>query len=236
MNTPKTAAVEKQDLTTEQVLVTVDTEEGNTRYNVYLDRAIDRPVEYRNLTEFLLQAKETDKFRLLLNGPGGHMDSCIQLIHSLANTKATTEAHLLGEVNSAHSNIFMACDTHVVYPYSMIMVHTFSGGFGGKGHDSTRASIAYNEITANLYQDLYEGFLSAEEIEKVLLGNQDLYFHGQDIADRLGRVYDIRQEITDAAQREETLAQRQQIKDMMAEVLLQEQEEAEIDFEEQSDE
>lgn len=226
VNTQKTAAGEQQDLTSEQVLITVDTHEGNTRYNVYLDRQVDRPVEYRNLTEFLFQAKQGDKFRLYLNGPGGHMDSCIQLIHALANTLGETEAHLLGEVNSAHSNIFMACDTHVVYPYSMMMVHTFSGGFGGKGHDSARASIAYNEITANAYGDLYDGFLTDEELNNVLINNQDLYFHGQDIADRLGRVYALRQEITDAQQREEELAGRAQVKSLYQSVLDAEEDEA----------
>lgn len=226
-NTQKPAAGEQQDLTADQVLITVDTHDGNTRYNVYLDRGISRPVEYRNLTEFLFQAKEGDVFRLYLNGPGGHMDSCIQLIHALANTKGATEAHLLGEVNSAHSNIFMACDTHVVYPYSMMMVHTFSGGFGGKGHDSARASITYNEITANLYGDLYEGFLTEDEIQNVLINNQDLYFHGQDIADRLGRVYALRQAIEDEQKREEELAGRAQVKALYDAVMEAEAEEAE---------
>lgn len=213
------------DLAAEQVLITVDSDSGETRYNVYLDRPIEKPVDYRNLTEFLFQAKPGDKFRLYLNGPGGYMDSCIQLIHALANTQGHTEAHLLGEVNSAHSNIFMACDSHVVYPYSMMMVHTFSGGFGGKGHDSTRGSIAYNEITANLYGDLYEGFLDGEELENVLLGNQDLYFHGQDIADRLGRVYALREEITAQQQKEEELAGREQVKELYQSVLEAEAEE-----------
>tara|TARA_Y100001956_G_scaffold75879_1_gene84404 strand:+ start:518 stop:1414 length:897 start_codon:yes stop_codon:yes gene_type:complete len=225
-NTQKPAAGEQQDLTADQVLITVDTNDGNTRYNVYLDRGISRPAQYRNLTEFLFQAKEGDVFRLYLNGPGGHMDSCIQLIHALAETKGVTEAHLLGEVNSAHSNIFMACDTHIVYPYSMMMVHTFSGGFGGKGHDSARASITYNEVTANLYGDLYEGFLTDEELQNVLINNQDLYFHGKDIADRLGRVYMKRKEIEDAQKREEELAGREQVKALYEAVREAEAEEA----------
>ncbi|CAL9980504.1 ATP-dependent protease [Vibrio phage D260] len=228
MNTQKTASAQ-QDLTEDRVLITVDTNEGNTRYNVYLDKAVDRPSEYRNLTEFLMQAKQGDKFRLYLNGPGGHMDSCVQLIHALANTLGTTEAHLLGEVNSAHSNIFMACDQHVVYPYSLMMVHTFSGGFGGKGHDSARASISYNELTANLYGDLYEGFLTDEELNNVLINNQDLYFHGQDIATRLGKVYELRDEVTAKQARETELDRRAQVRELMAEI-----EEAEAEEQEEA--
>lgn len=225
MNTQKEASA-SQDLTEDRVLVTVDTHNGNKRYNVYLDKGVDRPSEYRNLTEFLMQAAQGETFRLFLNGPGGHMDSCVQLIHCLANTAATTEAHLLGEVCSAHANIFMACDSHVVYPYSLMMIHTFSGGFGGKGHDSARASTTYNELVANLYGDLYAGFLSDSELENVLINNQDLYFHGQDIANRLNGVYALRDEITKKQQREEELSRRAQVRALMAEIEEAEEDEA----------
>ena len=102
-------------------------------YIAYFDEFIDFPIQYRELTQLLAVSDQSVTIELYLNGPGGYMCACVQLIHAIANTEARVIGHLIGESHSAHANIFMACHEHVVYPYSFMMVHTFSGGFGGKG-------------------------------------------------------------------------------------------------------
>lgn len=166
-------------------------------YFVHLDQAIREQHNYRDLVQFMENAGENDTFHLYLDGPGGYLSTCVNLIHTIGNTKAKVIGYLKGEVNSAHSNIFMACHEHVVYPYSLMMVHTFSGGTYGKGHDITRSAEAYNALTRTSYTDLYAGFLSEKEIEDVLENNKDLYFIGEDIADRLENTYKVRQELAD---------------------------------------
>lgn len=214
------ATSQAQELQEDQVLITVDTnKDGHREYTVYMDKEINRPHMYRNLSEFLRSAVHTDTFNLMLNGPGGHMDTCAQLIHLLANTEARTIGFLIGEINSAHANIFMACDQHVIYPYSMMMVHTFSGGFGGKGKDSLRASKCYNALVNTMYNDLYKGFLSEDEIETVLEGNSDLYFFGEEIANRMEVVYNDREEAQQELIEEQELAQEDQIIAMASEIL-----------------
>lgn len=160
-------------------------------YHVHLDEPITDASEYRDILQFLATASAEDTFHIYLDGPGGSCSTCVNLIHGIANTEAKVIAYLKGEVNSSHANIFMACHEHVVYPYSLLMVHTFSGGFWGKGMDSLDASSTYNLLTKTLYTDLYEGFLSAEELEKVLEGNRDLYFVGDEIAERIEKRYAI---------------------------------------------
>ncbi|CAL9966973.1 ATP-dependent protease [Vibrio phage D249] len=229
-NNVVTATSQAQELQEDQVLITVDTnKDGHREYTVYMDKEINRPHMYRNLSEFLRGAVSTDTFNLMLNGPGGHMDTCAQLIHLLANTEARTVGFLIGEINSAHANIFMACDQHVIYPYSMMMVHTFSGGFGGKGKDSLRASKCYNALVNTMYNDLYKGFLSDDEIETVLEGNSDLYFFGEEIANRMEVVYNDREAEQQAAIDAQELAQEDQIIAMASEILeKREQEQAEF--------
>ncbi|BAV81215.1 putative ATP-dependent Clp protease [Vibrio phage VCPH] len=207
------------DLTDIHVLITVKPDGEGSKYRVYLDQPISDPKEYRNLVEFMDSACEGDTFELVLNGPGGNLYTCLQLIHSIANTKALVIGHLVGEICSAHSNIFMACHEHVVYPYGVMMVHTFSGGFWGKGEDTLRSSKAHNELTKTLYTDLFSHFMTEEELYMVLHGNNDSYFLGQDIVNRLTRVYEAREAMRQQLELEAKLDSEDKVLEQAAEIL-----------------
>lgn len=169
------------DITKEHVLITTGNPVGTgTVYTVYMDKGIDRPANYRNLLEFMDKAKEDDKFILKLNGPGGYLDTCAQLVHAIQSTEAEVVGELVGEICSAHANIFIACHVHIVHPYAAMMVHTLSGGAWGKGEDIVRMGQASNDIAKLMYTDLYDGFLTDEELEDVLTNNKDLWFVGMD--------------------------------------------------------
>lgn len=173
------------DITKEHVLITNGTTAaGGTEYTVYLDKEIGEPHLYRNLVEFLGKATESDEFVLKLNGPGGRLDTCVQLVHAIQHTKATVTGELVGEVCSAHANIFVACDDHKVYPYAAMMVHTLSGGAWGKGEDIVRMGQASNAVAKVMYEDIYDGFLTPSELVTVLNNNQDLWFVGADEINR----------------------------------------------------
>lgn len=189
---------EVSDITKEHVLITTaqaKTEDGGIHYTVYLDNEIDNPAKYRNFVEFLDKSSENDEFTLKLNGPGGNLYTCAQLVHAIQSTEATVIGELVGEVCSAHSNIFIACHKHIVHPYSAMMVHTLSGGAWGKGEDIIRMGTASNDIVKLMYTDLYEGFLTAKELEDVLTNNKDLwYIGGEVITARLEGLHVLRDE------------------------------------------
>lgn len=184
----------ENNITKDHILITTDNGQAEgTPYTVYLDKEISEPHEYRGLMEFLDKAGEDDVFTLKMNGPGGRLDTCIQLVHAINSTKATVVGELLGEVCSAHSSIFIACHQHVTHPYSAMMVHTLSGGAFGKGEDIVRMGTAYNDIAKLMYTDIFEEFLTEEELKDVLYHNKDLWFiGGEEITSRLERVYEMR--------------------------------------------
>lgn len=218
LNTEKNCTT-SNELTDVHVLITVSPEGKGSKYRVYLDQPITRANQYRNLVEFLATAGQDDLFELILNGPGGHLTTCVQLIHAIANTEAKVVGHLVGDIASAHSNIFMACHEHVVYPYSCMMVHTFSGGNYGKGEDLVRCAEAWAAQTKALYTDLFAEFLSEEELYMVLHGNNDRYFIGQDIVDRLQKVYAKRNEILQGMIAEERLAREDEVLERALEIM-----------------
>jgi ATP-dependent protease ClpP protease subunit len=190
------------DVSKEHVLITVDSVERGSglSYNVYMDKEILSPSKYRNLLEFLDKATEKDTFVLKLNGPGGNLYTCAQIVHAISATKANVIGELVGEVCSAHANIFISCHSHMVHPYSIMMVHTLTSGAYGKGEDVTRMGTANNAITKLMYADLFDGFLSDDELVDVLDNNKDLWFVGvEDINSRLEDLHALR----DAAVEEE---------------------------------
>jgi ATP-dependent protease ClpP protease subunit len=190
------------DVTKEHVLITVATTADSTglKYNVYMDNEIAAPSKYRNLLEFLDKATDTDIFILKLNGPGGNLYTCAQIVHAINSTKATVIGELVGEVCSAHANIFVSCHSHMVHPYSVMMVHTLSSWAYGKGEDVTRMGTANNAMTKLMYKDLFDGFLSDEELVDILDNNKDLWFIGvEDINSRLEDLHALR----DLAEEEE---------------------------------
>lgn len=173
------------DITKEHVLITNGTSNaGGIKYTVYLDKAIEEPHQYRSLVEFLDKATEADEFVLKLNGPGGRLDACVQLVHAIKYSDAAVTGELVGEICSAHANIFIACDYHKVYPYAAMMVHTLSGGAWGKGEDIVRMGQASNAVAKVMYEDIYDGFLTPSELVTVLNNNQDLWFVGADEINR----------------------------------------------------
>jgi ATP-dependent protease ClpP protease subunit len=184
------------DVSKEHVLITVDTTEKGSglSYNVYMDKEILSPSKYRNLLEFLDKATEKDTFVLKLTGPGGNLYTCAQIVHAINSTKANVIGELVGEVCSAHANIFVSCHSHMVHPYSLMMVHTLTSGAYGKGEDVTRMGTANNAMTKLMYADLFDGFLSDKELVDVLDNNKDLWFVGsEDINSRLEKLHALRE-------------------------------------------
>ena len=85
------------------------------------------------------------------------------------------------------SLIFLAGDEFIVHDNAMMLLHNFSGGVQGKGHEM----MASVEGTKKWFQDtaskIYHPFLSKAEITRMFKG-EDLYLHSEDIAKRLEKV------------------------------------------------
>lgn len=185
---------ENKDIIEEHVLITAEhNDNGGTLYTCYLDKGIGEAHLYRNLLEFLRRASEEDEFHLVLNGPGGHLYTCIQIVHAIKDTAAHVTGVLVGEACSAHANIFIVCHSHIVHDYASLMIHTLTGSSWGKGHDITRMGKALNETARIMYEDLYRGFLTEEELLNVLNNNKDDWYVGRDeILSRLEVVHSVR--------------------------------------------
>jgi ATP-dependent protease ClpP protease subunit len=87
---------------------------------------------------------------------------------------------------SACSAIALHADEWVVYDSSTMMIHacSYSPGYGKES--DVRLSVAYTErINREWVERTYAGFLTDEEFVQILDYGRDLYFHADDLRDRL---------------------------------------------------
>lgn len=173
------------------VFITVKQESRNI-YTCYLDDELDAPRYHRELFSLIQNMGENDEMHLMINAPGGRLDTCSQLVNLIQNTQGTVVGHLLGPSASAHSFIFLACHEWVVYPHSSLMAHCYSGGIYEKGNEILKSAKATQFFFEELVSDVYYPFYTEEEIEDIL-DNKDIHIHAKDITERLQRVVEFRE-------------------------------------------
>jgi ATP-dependent protease ClpP protease subunit len=161
---------------------------------IYLmnQEGIDSIEHYIEIFEYLRSKEIGDEIRLVLSGPGGHLNTAIAFMNEIANSPAIVVAEILGSVASGHSMIALACDAIITHPGSSVMLHTFTGGNYGKGRDAEVSSQHTNKQMEEVFLEHIQGFMTETEIQDMLEINRDLYFTGQELRDRILKLYKFR--------------------------------------------
>lgn len=156
-------------------------------YHIYLSHELQAPTHYADMIFQIATAGENDIVVMHLNTPGGNLNTGIQIINALRATNAHVVCSLEAEAHSMASLIFLAGDEFIVHDNAIMLLHNYSGGVRGKGHEM----VASVEGTRKWFQDtakkIYYPFLSQAEIQRMFKG-EDIYLHSDDIAKRLKKV------------------------------------------------
>lgn len=174
--------------------------EDELAFNIYLTDVISGPEDYTNVFDTLLNARDDETIRFILATPGGRLDT-VNKIRGLAElTKARTIA-VVGDVASAGTILALSFDDMVVMPNIEFMIHNYSGGTGGKGHEIyTHVAFLQKEMP-KIFKDFYHIFLTPEEIELVISG-QDLYLNAEEVEERWEKVLMHRESLMSEANKE----------------------------------
>jgi len=131
-------------------------------------------------------ATENDIVNFYINTPGGSLETTISLVHAMLRTQATVITHADGMVASAGTFIFLAGQMYVVYPYSTLMVHDYSGGVDpyAKGNENLKRIMSGINLIKQMTQDLYVPVFTEEEVEQILDG-QDMYLDSNELIERI---------------------------------------------------
>lgn len=163
-----------------------------SEYTIRLERDITEPDDFAEEFAALQQAGPDDVVKILIMSGGGDFQTCLQIIRAIKACDAYTIAVIGVECASAASAIALACDDWEVDEMSGMMVHTATIALGQAKLRNVLAAAEFNQKMIERFVDMaYTGFLSEEELLDVKNGH-DLYFDGQDLADRLSSYSEYR--------------------------------------------
>lgn len=155
-------------------------------YTAFIDKGIGEPSNYRRLFHILRNAGENDIVRLHINTHGGMLSTGIALMNAILGCRAKTIGIVDFEAISAGTLPIMACDDVIMMPGSYIMIHHASFGTPRQTVSQIRDYIGFTvEHLDEIIENIYEGFLTEEEIYDVIENNKELYIKAEEVEQRL---------------------------------------------------
>lgn len=150
----------------------------------YLTDSIDEPSTYNELCFKLKTASPAEVFTLVINTPGGYIDSAVMLVDAIKSSKAKVIAEISGTVASAGTVITLACDEVNIADHTAFMIHNYSGGLQGKGHEMKAHQEFVDRNLNNSFKTFYKNFLTEAEMDSVIDG-KDLWMDKAEVQARL---------------------------------------------------
>ena len=153
-------------------------------HHFYLSESIGAAKDYVEMIQRIKSASPHDVIYIYLNTPGGFINTGIQIISAIKMSQAHVVTVLEGEVCSLGTLIFLHGDEMVVHDHCLFMIHNHSGGAYGKGHEYLASANATARWFEQLARDTYLGFLTEEEIKRMLAG-EDFWMCSDEVRERL---------------------------------------------------
>jgi ATP-dependent Clp protease protease subunit len=158
----------------------------NERHKIvtaYITGKIEEPNIYNELCYMLTTASEDSTIHLHINTPGGIIDSAFMIVQAIKESKGHVIGKLSGTVASAGTLIAMACDEIEAASHLSFMIHNYSGGMSGKGHEMKARQKFTDEHLNDAFKRFYNGFLSKDEMNSVIEGT-DLWMNTEEVTHR----------------------------------------------------
>ena len=153
----------------------------------FTDEGIGGTSQHINEIEAIRSAGPQDILEINVAGnPGGSADCIMTIINALIETPAHTICILSGTNSSAATMIPLVCSEVVVTPYTAMMCHSVSGGSYGTMANQERSAVFFSKMYSEFMADIYEDFLSTEEIQDLKNG-LEIYLNSENIQERLER-------------------------------------------------
>lgn len=153
----------------------------------YISKTVGEAEGYTDMVHRITAAGPNDVIFIHLNTPGGHLDTGVQLINAMRNSQAKIVTVLEATAYSLGTLIFLSGDEMVVNEHCMMMFHNFNGGLIGKGNELVSELEATVKWFASLAQDIYIPFLTQDEFDRIVRG-EDMWMQSPEIKVRLERM------------------------------------------------
>jgi len=186
-------------------------ENGGIVYTIFLNFSIEDISEFSEILSILDTAEELDTVVFKINNYGGSFHTTVSLLDAIKVTKAQTIAECSGMIASAATVIALACDSLYIADFSTFMLHNYSGGVYGKGHE-IEAEITHSIPSSKEFvKEVYANFLNKKEIKQLIKG-ADFYFTTEEVRERWKKVVEHREK---EAESEREIFRQGQINEMI---------------------
>jgi ATP-dependent Clp protease, protease subunit len=154
-------------------------------HHFYLYGELEDDIEkYADLINLLKTSSELDTIIIYINSEGGSLRMAIQITNSMIASNANVITSLDGNAFSAASMIFLAGHEYIINDNCSFMIHTYSGGLVGKGHEIGSQYEHIQEYTKKIFEKFYEKVLTEQELKDVING-QDIWMDSEQLLERL---------------------------------------------------
>lgn len=182
------------------------------QHTIFLDRPIGSPDEYRDEMLLLEQAGPDDDVRIVINNPGGRLDSGLMLINGIQSCQAPVTA-MIHEAGSMATGIALACDNWILGDFSYFFLHNASYGLVGKHHEVESQARFMSKYVDRFIKSMYSGFLTPNELKKLHEGD-DMWIDRDELGERLTRYAEYREKQDQKREREVKKQFREIMKEM----------------------
>lgn len=173
-------------------------------YHLRLARPITEVDDFEEEFQLFAGAGEQDVINIDIVTPGGSLDTSHMLCRAISLCAATVVAYIGPTCASGGTAIALACDEWEVDDMSSFMIHTASYGYVGMA-PHVKSHVDHSDKMINRFvRTTYAGFLTEAEIERVIDG-KEVYFEGDELAERLTIYAQHRAALRQAAYAEEVV-------------------------------
>ncbi len=158
---------------------------------VYFTDDIQMPSMYNEVVHKLLNASESDVFVNVINSGGGDVESAIMIVDAIRRSEASVRSFVTGFAASAATIIALAGEDLEIVEHTPFMVHNYSAGLGGKGHELKARQEFMDKALNAAFKDFYTGFLTDDEMSEVIDG-KDMWIGTANVRERWDRVKAVR--------------------------------------------
>jgi ATP-dependent protease ClpP protease subunit len=136
-----------------------------------IDDAISSPAQFRDAIQVLEMADEDNPVQVNLQCYGGSIDAADTFIHAMKKCEASIHVIATGGVHSAGTLILLQADTFELSSGFNSLIHNGSLGTGGNLNEYVSKSKFDSEFLPRIIREYYEGFLTEDEIQGVIRGD-----------------------------------------------------------------
>lgn len=162
----------------------VQTLPDHTEIDFYLPENIGPVSDFIDFLRAVGDTRQNDNVTIHINSYGGDVVTALNIIDVLKTSPANIVISVEGNCCSAASMIMLAGNEWEIMPHSYIMIHSYSAARFGKRNEINASFEFDKKWLDGTFREIYEKFLTDDEIEKVLAG-QDLYFTADECLERL---------------------------------------------------